>query len=409
MNITIGTPPQSVTVAFDTGSSDLVVNSPDSAFCKAGGCLYGSFDQNSSSSLETINRNMGVVYTIGFFTGQWATDTVHIEGAALSEFVLGVGDNSSTIVQNILGVGFPGNLVEGNQLGNPTNQTTTGAMVKAGLIKSASFSVYLNNHTNADGGVIFGGLDHAHYTGQLQTYPITPNSQGIYDRLAFNVSSVGVNGTNTTSAMRIMIDTGEPDLRLPPSFVNKVWKSYGVTGLPVGNPNLNVTQGLIDCTMANSPLTADVILPGLEISIPFRDLVLEPSPELIAAFGKKPSDIPSGTCLFNLNHGGANDDVSILGIPFFQSTYAVFNLDTRQISLAPINRNPGPSNITEITANAIPSPASFTQITASTTSSTPSATSSSSSPSSSAGAGVRLNNWSVAGMLGLLSGIMFML
>jgi len=397
MNITIGTPPQSVAVASDTGSSDLVVNARNSTFCQAGSCVYGSFDQKSSTSLKTINRNMGVVYTIGFFTGQWANDLVHIEGGALPEFVLGIGDNSSTMVQNILGVGFPGNLIEGNKLGNPTNQTTPAAMVKAGLIKSASFSVYLYNHSAADGGVVFGGMDRAHYTGELQAYPMTPNDKGIYDRLAFEVSSVGVDGINTTSSMRTVIDTGEPDVRLPSDFVDKVWKSYNVTGLPVGDPNLNVTWGLIDCSMASTSFTVDVNFKGLKISIPFQDLVMKPSLELIKAFGKQPSDISNGTCLFNLNHLNSYDDVSILGIPFLQSTYAVFNLDTKQISIAPINKNPGPSSIVEIVTG------SSTEVNSTATTSGTSPT-----PGDSSGPGSRLDYWSVAGMIGLLSGIMFM-
>lgn len=358
MNITIGTPPQNVAVSFDTGSSDLVLNSPGTDLCQSGDCPFGSFDASSSASLKTINDNMEVQYTIGSLVGQWATDTVGIHGVELDKFALGVGDKSSTQIQNVLGVGFPGALIEGTKFGDPVNQTTPGAMAKSGAINSAAFSVYLRDQSKADGAVIFGGIDHAHFNGELTTYPMVPNRNGVYDRLSFNVSGVGLGGTNATSTMRTMIDTGEPDLRLPSAFVRSIWEQHHVTGLPIGDPRQGVSWGLIDCSMADSPLTVDILLPGLEISIPFSDIVLKPTSELIAVFGKQPSDIPKDTCLFNLNDAGSDPDVYILGIPFFQSAYTVFNLDTKEISIAPLNKNPGSSDLVAISKTTVPSPSS---------------------------------------------------
>jgi hypothetical protein len=354
MNITIGTPPQNVTVVFDTGSSDLIVNSPSSELCKSGRCVYGTFDANKSTSLQTIDHSMSIVYTVGQMMGQWARDTVEIQGVKLDNFVLGVGDNASGVAQNVLGVGFPDLPVFAD--GSTELQDTPGVMAVAGAINTAAFSVYLRNNSNSNGAVIFGGLDKAHYTGDLVTYPIVPNVNQYYDRLAVNVSAVEIDGIKTNSTMRTLLDTGEPDLRLPTDFVKSVWEKYNVTGLPVGDPKLGVVWGLIDCSMANSSATVNVSLPGLSISIPFQNLVLDPSVELITAFGKRPSDVPKGTCLFNFNDAGSDPDVYVLGIPFLQSAYAIFDLDSKEISLAPVNQNPGPSDIVEITNTTVPAP-----------------------------------------------------
>lgn len=286
--------------------------------------------------------------------GQWARDTVEIHGVKLDNFVLGVGDNASGVAQNVLGVGFPDLPVFAD--GSTELQDTPGVMAVAGAINTAAFSVYLRNNSNSNGAVIFGGLDKAHYTGDLVTYRIVPNVNQHYDRLAVNVSAVEIDGIKTNSTMRTLLDTGEPDLRLPTDFVKSVWDKYNVTGLPVGDPKLGVVWGLIDCSMANSSATVDVSLPGLSISIPFQNLVLDPSAELITAFGKKPSDVPKGTCLFNFNDAGSDPDVYVLGIPFLQSAYAIFDLDSKEISLAPVNQNPGPSDIVEITNTTVPAP-----------------------------------------------------
>jgi hypothetical protein len=419
MNINIGTPFQNLSVVIDTGSSDLVVNSPSTALCGSQDCVYGAFSPNASSSFKSINGNFSSQYLIGAIAGRWGTDSVQIDGQLLQSFVLGVGDNASSLPQNILGLGFPSSTILGAARGNPRNQTTVGAMAAAGLVKSSSFSICLNNHST--GSILFGGVDTANYQGQLHTYPIVPGEGGVFDRLAVNVSGVSIGGINTTSTMRCMLDTGEPDLRLPTEYVDSIWSIFDVTPLSIGDPSLNETWGLIDCTAANSSLTANITLPGLEIAIPLRHLVMPITPSLLFTFGKSPSDIPPGKCAFNVNHKGSYSDLSILGIPFFQSTYAAFDLDSKQVGLAPLNPAPGPSDIQEIVpggsnislSSISPSHVSTSISTSTATavhsgSGTSSTTSSAPSSTHPSGADSKLKTWSITAMLGLLAVIGFL-
>ena len=141
INVTIGNPPQPVMVVVDTGSSNLIVNSPKSDFCQAGNCTqYGSYDPTKSDTSKWYNNLMDTHYEIETQKGAWVTDDVTFGGKTLTQIPIGSGNESSNSDINIWGFGGNGQL--GAVVpGIPSNDTTLKSIHKSGVINSASVKI----------------------------------------------------------------------------------------------------------------------------------------------------------------------------------------------------------------------------------------------------------------------------
>ncbi|KAH8792321.1 aspartic peptidase domain-containing protein [Hyaloscypha sp. PMI_1271] len=364
VNISVGTPPQSVSATFDTGSSDLILNSASSGFCASANpspCLGGAFNLNSSSTVKQVGKGMIAIYEIAEYTGNWYTDTLTLGGKSVENFVLGVADTFSNSTTNTFGVMYY--LPEGRTgTPAPTTDNSLGQMVKAGLIPSSAYSIWMDRNTAKGGSVLLGGVDTSKFVGELQSYPIVPDipAKNLYISLSLNITSIGVGGSKPLNANSselpavATLDTGNPNLLLPSGLVGNIYKTFGVQAISLSG---GATFGVCECALASSSATLDIGFPGLKISIPFSDLVISPTDDLYKGYNiPADSHLPNGTCLFMVSPTRAGFG-NILGDNFLRYTYYVVDLDTNQIGLAPSNPNPGKSQIMEIAAGtkAIPS------------------------------------------------------
>ena len=113
-NISVGTPPQPLTLGIDTGSTDTWVLSTTANIClsetliKEGvTCAHGTFNANKSSTVETV--------VLGGFSatyidksgasGDYITDVLTIAGSAVKGMQMGLAFNS-TDSQGTLGLGY---------------------------------------------------------------------------------------------------------------------------------------------------------------------------------------------------------------------------------------------------------------------------------------------------------------
>lgn len=98
VNITVGTPPQNLSLSLDTGSSDIWVNLPNSTYCEGDDdpcSSTGLFNIKKSSSFEMLDYVMNATYASGFLAyGHYATDTLSIGGAKLKDMEFAVAETS---------------------------------------------------------------------------------------------------------------------------------------------------------------------------------------------------------------------------------------------------------------------------------------------------------------------------
>lgn len=353
VNITVGTPPQSVVAIIDSGSSNLILNSPNTQWCQDGNCTtFGAYNASASTSSKWVDDLMNVTYAYNNLEGSWVLDDVHFGGQTLSQFPIGTANVSSNSVSNIWGVGYLVGVVEGV----PANDTTLQAMVNSGLIKSASMSVYLNQTGSKTGSIIFGGLDTSLYTGDLHILPIVPEDD-IYARVAVNLTSVSLtnleNSTSTVSntTVTVVLDTGTADLKVPTEIAQYVQEAFNVT-LNITVDGLN--YALCDCSLVNSSGSVTFGFGSAQIDVPMNSLVASPPALAFEEFGVNPSLLPEGFCLFLVNalseELATNGLAYLLGDPFLANAYMVFDQDANEVGIAQANFKPGKSNILEISS-----------------------------------------------------------
>lgn len=114
--IEIGTPPQKFKVIFDTGSSNLWVQSN---ICKTIGCLqHSGFDFNKSSSFKKhyVDSKIpifSIKYGTGEISGEFVEDTVNVAGIILHNQTFGLTYKEEGFAfynvpfEGILGLSFP--------------------------------------------------------------------------------------------------------------------------------------------------------------------------------------------------------------------------------------------------------------------------------------------------------------
>ena len=361
-NVSIGTPAQDLSLHIDTGSSDLWANVASSPICTYRGkpcSSAGTYGANSSSTYKFVNSDFNVSYVDGSAAaGDYATDTVSIGGQLIADLQFGIGYDS-TIPQGILGIGYTANEAQVNTAGLKSYANLPQAMANAGLIQSNAYSLWLNDLDAGTGSILFGGVDTAKYTGQLQTIPI----QKIFNQYAqFIITLTGVDLVNngnkqsmtTDLPTAVILDSGSSLAYLPNHLTSAIFSALKV------QYDQSLGAGVCDCSLANQNMTLDFTFTSPTISIPMNELVINPNAGSV-------TNNPSGTgnrgsqniqnsgqnagnagsqCIFGI--APAEGSAAVLGDTFLRSAYVVYDLANNEISLAQTNFNATDSKVLEI-------------------------------------------------------------
>ncbi|MBN3286543.1 PEPC protein, partial [Polyodon spathula] len=251
--ISIGTPPQSFYVHFDTGSTDLWINS---VYCKSEACtMHHLFNPKESSTYYSNRKPFSVHYVSGSLTGVIGYDTVSLQGLKVKNQEIGLsikepGNHfARPLHDGIMGMAF-------KQPGGMTPIVDT--MIKENLLEEPIFAFYLTNSAGHGSEVVFGGVDPKHYTGEIHWVPVKPGShwQLVIDSFEIDHQETGW----CSGGCSAIVDTGTSLLTCPPQFVDELYHKIGARANKHGDY-------VVDCNNLNNLPTLTFIMNGAHLHL----------------------------------------------------------------------------------------------------------------------------------------------
>lgn len=167
--ISIGTPPQSIPVIFDTGSANLWVTS---SLCKSFSCAsHKSFSRSSSSTFNKIGLNVEVTFGTGQIQGEINSDTftlgnIKIPDQKFGEILNEIGDVfAAGKFSGILGLAYPSMAAY--------NQTPVfDSMIEKKLLTNNIMTFHYSFNENTNGQITIGYIDKTKYIGDIHYYDV---------------------------------------------------------------------------------------------------------------------------------------------------------------------------------------------------------------------------------------------
>ncbi|XP_030632480.1 pepsin A-like [Chanos chanos] len=298
--VSIGNPPQSFKVVFDTGSADFWV---PSVYCDSAACNnHAKFNPNMSSTFRSSSIPLYIAYGTGSMTGVLGYDMLMIGDVYVQNQVFGLSETESEYLvympyDGILGLAF---------ISDATEDFTPvfNNLVAQGRVSQNLFSFYL---TSSEEGsvVILGGTDPAYHSGSIQWIPLSQQQKWQIEMQSIVISENTVACIGSCSAI---VDTGTALIVGPTTDINNI---YGWVGAYVDQSG----DAIVSCS--NIDLMPDVIfqINGYTFSLPASAYVYQ--------FGS--------TCRVGFETGG---DFWILGDVFLREYYSVFDRENNMVGFA---------------------------------------------------------------------------
>ncbi|KZT40650.1 acid protease [Sistotremastrum suecicum HHB10207 ss-3] len=305
--ISVGTPPVTYTVDFDTGSSDLFLPSVDCDNTCAG---HTPYDPSQSSTSSDVGNRFSLAFGDGStVSGQEFTDSVTISGLTAQNQILGSSTTYSTgfessqfVPDGLMGLAFP----EIAQMGTPFFNT----LIQQGSVSAGEFGMKL---TEQGAELFLGGVDDKLVGGDFTTVPVT--QPGFWQ---VEMDSANVNGQAVVQGISAIVDSGTTlivgDSKRVSEFYNAI----------EGAKDASATfgPGFFSFPCSSSP----------SVSLTFGGTAFDFS----NTFSLGPAQQGSSDCIGGVIASDTGIDGWITGDVFMSNVYTAFSFDKTTVSFAPL-------------------------------------------------------------------------
>jgi len=315
--ISIGTPPQTFKVVFDTGSSNLWVPSSKCPITVIACDLHSKYYGSRSSSYAANGTAFSIQYGSGSMTGFLSQDTLLIGGLTVTKQVFAEATGLPGITfdvakfDGILGLAFQSISVDG--VVPPWYN-----IMDQGLVTQKVFSFYLDNNLNGTNGgeLLLGGIDDAHFTGTPTYVPLTNKTywQFKMDDIELRSTSLGYCGTSGCNAIA---DTGTSLIAGPSDQIKALNSKLGA--ITIGG------EAILDCKLLP-------IMPTVTITLNSVKFHLTPKQYVLQVTSNGTTECISG--FLGIDIPAPIGPLWILGDVFISAYYTIFDYGNSRVGFA---------------------------------------------------------------------------
>lgn len=346
--LAVGTPPQNITVLFDTGSADTWLMDTSNPFCEKNidmdprrsyngtsmigrtiDCsAIGTFTSNMSNSFELANdKRFYIQYEDKTFAdGIWAKETFLFSNISVANVTFGLAEYATTPLGGVLGIGFERreSVTGYDNAPNKYYKNFPQILKDENIIDTAAYSLALSDESPS---ILFGSVNKNRFKGDLVTFPMINMYPSVVDNpvtLSLTLQGLGAKNpcqcefeTFMSIPYPVLLDSGSTLISAPTVIADKMASFIGAEWSELDQ--IYTLQCPNNVTGVNTIFTFD--FGDIDIEVQLVDLILPPQDS-------------SNTCAFGILRGG---NEFILGDSFIKSTYLVYDLDNYLISIGKVN------------------------------------------------------------------------
>ncbi|KAF9164645.1 Vacuolar protease A [Mortierella sp. AD010] len=307
-DVTIGTPPQTFSVVFDTGSSNFWV---PSTHCSSIACfLHRRFDSRKSSTFKPNGTQFAIQYGSGSLEGIISIDNLEVGGLLVNQQSFGESVKEPGLAfafgrfDGIFGLGYDTISVLGvvPPFYNMINQR---------LLDEPVFGFYLGQADSSLGGeMTLGGVDSSHFSGGLRWHNVRRKA---YWEIDLNKVRLGDEEVELDAGA--VIDTGSSLIVLETALAEMINKEIGAKKNYAG-------QYVIECSTVPTLPDFSFFFGDYEYTLNGEDYVLNAGGTCVSGF-------------MGMDFPESMGDLWIVGDVFLRKYYSVYDLGQNRVGFAP--------------------------------------------------------------------------